>query len=188
MKISTLRENITGSEKNCKNKYVHETRIGKRYLDSGIDFIQGWCVFEGTPSYNKNYMYGCNGFTVGEFMQAIEEGLIKTELTDEAKEKLNEFKDYSLGISVLLYCFPVPALICFVLTIALIAVTRYISLGSMFLLTSFSVLVSLTYQGEYRLYVIIWSVLLAVICVARHHANIGRLLKGTENKLRFKSK
>ena len=89
---------------------------------------------------------------------------------------------------VLLYCFPVPALICFVLTIALIAVTRYISLGSMFLLTSFSVLVSLTYQGEYRLYVIIWSVLLAIICVARHHANIGRLLKGTENKLRFKSK
>ena len=97
-------------------------------------------------------------------------------------------KGVAASCGVLLYCFPVPALICFVLTIALIAVTRYISLGSMFLLTSFSVLVSLTYQGEYRLYVIIWSVLLAIICVARHHANIGRLLKGTENKLRFKSK
>jgi chromosomal replication initiation ATPase DnaA len=106
MKISTLRESITGSEKNCRNKYVHETRSGKRYLDSGIDFVQGWCVFEGTPSYDEHWMYGCKGFTVGEFMQAVEDGLIKTELTDETKEKLREFENYGLGISVLLYCFP----------------------------------------------------------------------------------
>ena len=97
-------------------------------------------------------------------------------------------KGVAASCGVLLYCFPVPALICFALTIALIVITRYISLGSMFLLVSFSLFVSLTYQGEYRLYVIIWSVLLALICVVRHHANIGRLLKGTENKLRFKSK
>ena len=97
-------------------------------------------------------------------------------------------KGVAASCGVLLYCFPVPALICFALTITLIVITRYISLGSMFLLVSFSVLVSLTYQGEYRLYVIVWTVLLAIICVARHHANIGRLLKGKENKLRFKSK
>lgn len=59
MKISTLRENITGSEKNCRNKYVHETRSGNYYLDSGIGFIQGECVFEGTPSYDEHLMYGC---------------------------------------------------------------------------------------------------------------------------------
>ena len=106
MKINTLRENITGSEKNCRNKYVHETRSGKRYLDSGIDFVQGWCVFEGTTSYDEHWAYGCKGFTVGEFMQAVEDGLIKTELTDETKEKLSEFEAYGLGISVLLYCFP----------------------------------------------------------------------------------
>ena len=97
-------------------------------------------------------------------------------------------KGVAASCGVLLYCFPVPALICFALTITLIVITRYISLGSMFLLVSFSVLVSLTYQGEYRLYVIVWTVLLAIICVARHHANIGRLLNGKENKLRFKSK
>lgn len=56
MKISTLRENITGSEKNCRNKYVHETRSGNYYLDSGIGFIQGECVFEGTPSYDEHRM------------------------------------------------------------------------------------------------------------------------------------
>ena len=52
---------------------------------------------------------------------------------------------------VMLYCFPVPALICIALTILVIALFRYISVGSM--------------------------------CVARHHANIGRLIHGTENRL-----
>ena len=39
-------------------------------------------------------------------MQAVEDGLIKTELTDETKETLREFENYYLEISVLLYCFP----------------------------------------------------------------------------------
>ena len=92
-------------------------------------------------------------------------------------------KGVAASCGVLLYCFPIPALICFGLTIALIAATRYISLGSMFLLTSYAVFVSLTYSGEWRTFVIIWAILLAVICVARHHANIVRLIRGTENKL-----
>ncbi len=106
MKIRTLRENITGSEKNCRNKYVHGTRIGQKYVDSGINFIQGWCLFEGTTSYDKYWMYRCKGFTVGDFIYAVEDGLIKKTLTDEAKEKLDEFRNYDLEISVLLYCFP----------------------------------------------------------------------------------
>ena len=80
-------------------------------------------------------------------------------------------------------CFPLPALICYVLTVALIAWKRYISLGSMFLLTSYAVIVSITYTGESKGFVILWCVLLAGICIARHHANISRLIKGTENKL-----
>lgn len=92
-------------------------------------------------------------------------------------------KGVSTSVGVLLYCFPVQALICIALTVLLIAVLRYISLGSMFLLTSYAVLVSLTYKGDYLSFVMVWAVLLAVICVARHHANIVRLIHGTENKL-----
>lgn len=93
-------------------------------------------------------------------------------------------KGVAASCGVLLYCFPVPALICFALTIALIAATRYISLGSMFLLTSYAVLVSVWfYQGDFRLFVVCWAVLLALICIGRHHANIVRLIRGTENKL-----
>lgn len=97
-------------------------------------------------------------------------------------------KGVSTSCGVMCFCFPVPALICYALTIGLIAWKRYISLGSMFLLTLYAVLVSVTYQGEWRVFVILWSCLLAVICIARHHANIGRLIKGTENKLGGKKK
>lgn len=95
-------------------------------------------------------------------------------------------KGVAASCGVLLYCFWWQALICFVLTIALIAAVRYISLGSMFLLTSYAVLVSLTYTGESRLFVIIWAVILSLICIIRHHGNIVRLLQGKENKLQKK--
>lgn len=86
----------------------------------------------------------------------------------------------SCGVMI---CFPLQALVCYILTIGLIAWKRYISLGSMFLLTLYAVLLSLTCKSEQKAFVIAWAVLLTVICIARHHANIGRLLKGTENKL-----
>ena len=41
---------------------------------------------------------------------------------------------------VMLYCFPVPALICIALTVAVIALFRYISVGSMLLVTVFFIL------------------------------------------------
>lgn len=62
MKISTLRENITGSEKNCRNKYVHETRSGNYYLDNGIGFIQGECVF-GRSNSATDFFGQTNGST-----------------------------------------------------------------------------------------------------------------------------
>ena len=87
---------------------------------------------------------------------------------------------------VMLYCFPVPALFCIAGTIALIAAFRYISLGSLFLVVSFAV-ASIFFSGG-NLWIIIWACILMLMCVVRHHANIGRLLKGTENKLGKRTK
>ena len=97
-------------------------------------------------------------------------------------------KGVSTSCGVMCFCFPVPALICFAVAIALIIWKRYISLGSMVLLSLYAVLVSLTYRGEWQAFVILWSILLALICIGRHHANIGRLINGTENKLGSKKK
>ena len=83
--------------------------------------------------------------------------------------------------AVMLYCFPVPALICIALTVAVIALFRYISVGSMLLVIVFFIL-SFFFSGG-NACIILWAFILMVMCVGRHHANIGRLIQGTENKL-----
>ena len=82
---------------------------------------------------------------------------------------------------VMLYCFPIPALICIALTILVILILRYISVGSMLLVTAFFIMSFFFSHGNAC--IIIWAGILMVMCVARHHANIGRLVHGTENKL-----
>ena len=86
--------------------------------------------------------------------------------------------------AVMLYCFPVPALVCIVLTVVVIAVFKYISIGSMLLVTVFFIL-SFFFSVGYsaRICIIVWAAILMVMCIARHHANIIRLIHGTENKL-----
>ena len=91
-------------------------------------------------------------------------------------------KGVASSCGVMLFCFPLPAVICFVLTILLIAALRYISVGSMFMLTLYAVLVSVIYSGGDP-WIIIWAVVLALLVIYRHHANISRLIHGTENKL-----
>ena len=83
--------------------------------------------------------------------------------------------------AVMLYCFPVYALICIVVTIAVIALFRYISVGSILLVILFFCL-SFVYGGG-KACIIIWAAILTILCLVRHHANIGRLIRGTENKL-----
>ncbi len=83
--------------------------------------------------------------------------------------------------AVMLYCFPVHALVCIALTVAVIAIFRYISVGSMLLVIVFFILSFFFSKGN--ICIIIWAFVLMVMCVARHHANISRLIHGTENKL-----
>ena len=95
-------------------------------------------------------------------------------------------KGVASSCAVMLMTYPIPALISYVVAIAIIAVTRFISLGSMILLTLFAVLVIFTCGGD--CFAIVWAIVLAVLCVYRHRANIGRLIAGTENKLGSKKK
>lgn len=78
------------------------------------------------------------------------------------------------------------ALPAIVICLAVIAITRYISLGSMTLLFCYMVIMCIVHWGEWA--VCLFTVLLFLLCVWRHRANIVRLIKGTENKLGQKSK
>ncbi len=95
-------------------------------------------------------------------------------------------KGVASTLAVMLMTFPVPAFICYVVAIALIAATKYVSLGSITLAALFAVLVIATNWANWL--VIVWVIALSGLMIWRHHANIGRLLKGCENKLSFKKK
>ncbi|MGN0754670.1 MAG: glycerol-3-phosphate 1-O-acyltransferase PlsY [Aristaeellaceae bacterium] len=95
-------------------------------------------------------------------------------------------KGVASTLAVMLMTFPVPAVICYVVAILVIAATRYVSLGSILLSALFALLVIITHWGTWP--VILWALLIAGLLIARHHANIGRLLRGKENKLSFRKK
>lgn len=94
-------------------------------------------------------------------------------------------KGVASSCGVMVSCFPVPAVIAYAVAIGLISLTKYISVGSMAMLTVFALLTSLLYSAGDPL-VIVWAALLAALCVLRHRANIQRLLRGTENKFGHK--
>jgi len=86
----------------------------------------------------------------------------------------------------MLVCFWWQAIICYVVTIALIAVTKFISLGSITLVSLYFLLVAFTCGGDWMS--ILWAALMAGICIWRHRANIKRLLSGSEAKIGQKVK
>ena len=90
-------------------------------------------------------------------------------------------KGVSSTCGVMLMTFWWQALICYVITIALIAITKFVSLGSLALVVLFSILVTATNWGNWL--VIAWVWVIAGLCIYRHHANIGRLIHGTERKI-----
>ena len=95
-------------------------------------------------------------------------------------------KGVASTLAVMLMTFPIPACICYVIAIALILYTRYVSLGSITLAALFAGMVIATNWANWL--VILWVLVIAGLLIWRHHANIGRLLKGNENKLSFKKK
>lgn len=68
--------------------------------------------------------------------------------------------------------------------------TRYVSLGSVIAAVVFAVLevVKMCTSNEFEIIKLVCVIILSGLLVIRHHANIGRLIKGTENKLGSKKK
>ena len=95
-------------------------------------------------------------------------------------------KGVASSVAVMLYVFPVYGLIALLFFFLLVLLTKYISLGSMAMLALFAVLVIIPNWGNWL--ICAWAVALAALCIFRHRANIGRLIRGTENKLSLRSK
>ncbi len=70
--------------------------------------------------------------------------------------------------------------------IAIVALTRYVSLGSLFVAVFLPVWIFIRYPGD--LHMLILSLAFMVVAFIKHTANIKRLLNGTENKIGQKAK
>lgn len=84
----------------------------------------------------------------------------------------------TIGIFAVLHF--IPTLIAGIITILIIAITRYVSLGSLFLILATPIIGY--FMGTPTSFVVT-GLIIFILSAYKHRANIGRLLKGNENKL-----
>lgn len=92
-------------------------------------------------------------------------------------------KGIATSFGSLLFVFPVEALLAFTVFLVLVAVTHYVSIGSIAAAITLPLLVIFTHTGEPALWIITACVGASVVW--RHKANIVRLMNHTENQLDF---
>lgn len=92
-------------------------------------------------------------------------------------------KGVACSIAILLIIAPLEALIGGILGILAIALTKYVSLGSLVFLLSSAIITPFT-RGIWPIG--IWAILLFLFAAYRHRANIDRLLRGEESKFTLK--
>jgi glycerol-3-phosphate acyltransferase PlsY len=90
-------------------------------------------------------------------------------------------KGVATGVGVFIALAPWQVVLVLVIFAVVVAIWRYISLGSIVATAAFPVLVH--FMKHPPLQLVLGAAAAALIIIARHHANIARLFKGTENKL-----
>lgn len=90
-------------------------------------------------------------------------------------------KGVATGLGVIVMLMPLEALIIFLVWLIIVKISGYVSLGSVI---AAALVPLLFYVGGYPLEFIIFGVLAAMLIIVRHHANIVRLLNGTESKIK----
>jgi len=90
-------------------------------------------------------------------------------------------KGVACSAAVVFFVDPLWGIIAIIIGVSAIAITRFISLGSMLLLGSYMVLMCIAYWGQWI--ICLFTVIMFAMCVWRHRTNIQRLLSGTENKI-----
>lgn len=95
-------------------------------------------------------------------------------------------KGIATGIGAFLVIQPLATVIIVLCCIGLVAITRIMSVGSMVGCVACAVAACILSVGSP--WIVWWdvtAVLIAVLCIWSHRANISRLLRGEENKLSF---
>ncbi|NMA66017.1 MAG: glycerol-3-phosphate 1-O-acyltransferase PlsY [Clostridiaceae bacterium] len=91
-------------------------------------------------------------------------------------------KGVMTSFAIVMMFSPLAGLICLAVFIIIVALTRYVSLGSIMAAAIFPLVVFLL--GEPLLMTVV-SIFLALLIIVRHSSNIKRLIEGNEKKLSF---
>ena len=97
-------------------------------------------------------------------------------------------KGVNTGLGVIATLLPLEALICFVIFVIVVALSRYISLGSIVGTISLASIVGVERELLGRQIAVIYFYLvlaLAALVIATHWKNIGRIIHGTESRFSF---
>ena len=94
-------------------------------------------------------------------------------------------KGVATGVGLVMGLSPASAGIGLAVWLVVFLVGRYVSLASIAAATSVAVAAWTVMTPDPRRIVPIVITILCALVIARHHANIGRLLKGTENRFSF---
>ena len=90
-------------------------------------------------------------------------------------------KGVACSAAVIFFVHPLWGIIAIAACVGVIAITRFISLGSIVMLFTYTVLMCVTHSGQW--FPCAFAAALLVLVVVRHRANIVRLLNGTEAKI-----
>jgi glycerol-3-phosphate acyltransferase PlsY len=97
-------------------------------------------------------------------------------------------KGVATGVGVFLSLYPLAVACAGVLFILVVVLTRYVSLGSILATAAFPLfawLLSVYVKPVDDLSPVMWaSIIAGALIISMHHANIGRLLRGTESKFK----
>jgi acyl phosphate:glycerol-3-phosphate acyltransferase len=98
-------------------------------------------------------------------------------------------KGVATFFGVILYLFPLVALVCVLTFFIVFFITHYVSLSSMIASVAFSASLLLIYQKNMReIPFIVFALIVPVIIFYTHRKNISRILNGSENKMYFSKK
>jgi glycerol-3-phosphate acyltransferase PlsY len=95
-------------------------------------------------------------------------------------------KGVATGVGAFIALAPKAVLIVLVIFVAMVAVFRYISLGSIVAAAAFPMFAWLLYRYQASPAVFAAMVCASALIIAKHHQNIRRLLAGTEHRFELK--
>ncbi len=89
-------------------------------------------------------------------------------------------KGVATALGVFVFLFPKAIPVALGIFILVVALTRYVSLGSILATIAFPIAAWFFYRPDWISLLLV--VIVAVLIIGKHHANIGRLLAGTESR------